>query len=344
MFEDPFYDIMSSEAFSKSQCMTHERRLVELFQSLLECRGYVPDDDSRRVWRRGFKRVVVCLADDYNVCGADHSESPERWFDADTTIITDNHITFSPEYCVLQLPQTYFGMFYYQPDDMPWQPQRRFNFSVNRMDTQRQQILFEMIQQSGGLDLWLDQDFVNFNAWDANGANQTSRDLKNNFARYWQGPRPQCYDQVVDHLPIRNHRLSIEQAHTMAWINVVIETYAGDVTHAFSEKIFRALVTPAPWVVFSARGAVEYLEQLGFDVLGDVISHSYDGLLHENKIPRFIQSAILDHTRVVSMDQQRLRARCIKAATHNRAVLQEMRQNWPGDFAKWLPSIVNRLR
>jgi hypothetical protein len=159
-------------------------------------------------------------------------------------------------------------VFSYVPADQNWIPSRRFNFSVNRLDSQRQLILLELIKQSGGIDQVQQLDHVNFNAR-AQGNERTAEDGRGSFAHCWtqltqlhNTEYAGWFAQTLPHIPVRNHTLTVEQAQTGAYLNLVIETYAGDATIAFSEKIFRALVTPAPWAVFSATHAVSYLKTL----------------------------------------------------------------------------------
>jgi hypothetical protein len=131
---------------------------------------------------------------------------------------------------------------------------------------------------------------------------------------------------------------------------LVIETYAGDVSIAFSEKIFRALVTPAPWAVFSAKHAVGYLKTLGFDVLDDVVDHSYDSLTQSNtmyghgKISSFFKLNIQNYHNIKQLDQNQLTTRCQTAAEHNQRLLAQMQHQWPGDFARWLPEAIAKLQ
>jgi hypothetical protein len=155
---------------------------------------------------------------------------------------------------------------------------------------------------------------------------------------------------LQDIIPIRNHNLTIEQAHVNSWINVVVETYAGDHTIAFSEKIFRALVTPAPWTVYSALGAVNYLKKLGFDTLDDIVDHSYNLVTQDDtingikKIQAFITSNLALYQQLQRQDFNWVKARCYQAATHNRQHLSKLQQQWPLDFATWLSSIVTELK
>jgi hypothetical protein len=354
MFDDTFYKIYLGEIFQQSHCVYHEDAVMRLCSSMLLNMRYQKISD--RIWIRGSQKVILCLVDDFGVNRDDWSLPPDQWFDANTTIITDNYMPFDTNYQILKLPSSYFGGFSYVPADQTWAPTRRFNFSVNRLDSQRQLILLELIKQSGGIDQVQQLDYVNFNARIV-GNEHTAEHAQHNFAQCWtqlnqlhNTEYADWFTQALPCMPIRNHSLTVEQAQVQAHLNLVIETYAGDATVAFSEKIFRALVTPAPWTVFSAKHAVGYLKTLGFDVLEDVVDHSYDNLTQSStmyghgKISEFVKLSIQNCHNIKNSDQTKLAERCQTAATHNQQLLAHLQCQWPGDFAQWLPKMIAKLQ
>ena len=355
MFQHAFYQTQQGEVFEQSQCMQHEHALANFFSSILNNLGYSTADPVRRIWKRNNKKVIVCLADDFNICGADLSKSPSDWFDSNTIVITDNLITCNTRYSVFQIPVCYFGVFGYKPALQHFAPSHRFHFSVNRLDSQRQLILFELIAQSNCLNTVQQQDLVNFNARDAAEPNDTVQDVQRNFTKHWQplcayytGVYDQHWDTVLNSLPLRTHNFTIEQAALAAYLNLVVETYAGNTTITFSEKIFRALVTPAPWAAFAALGAVQHLVELGFDVMSDIVDHSYDQYVQDNwpgnaKIANYISTSIDNYQRIKQLDADVLAARCKQAAEHNQQLLTVMRVQWPASFAHWLPEVIAQL-
>lgn len=354
MFDDPFYQTHSGEIFEKSLCMQHEHVVGNLFFSLLINLGYTTNDPAKRQWNRDNKTVIVCLADDFVVCGGNRSNPPESWYNNNTIVITDNHVKFQPQYKILQLPTSYFGIFNYTPASQEWNPIRRFNFSVNRLDSQRELILVELINQTSNLEEITKQDYINFNCWDPQGSNTTVDDIKFNFSKYWAqlNQLDPVYaplkDQVVNAIPIKNHNLSVEDAHISAWLVPVIETYSGNDNIAFSEKIFRALVTPVPWTVYSATGAVEHLKTLGFDVLDDLIDHGYNNVYQDaphglEKIKAYIKSSIDSYNQLKTGNFEQIKARCLQAAQHNQQLLTSLQLQWPTNFANWLPKTVETI-
>ena len=356
MFDDVFYQTHLGEIFQQSHCMYHEHAMVHLLSSMLMNMGYQKIVNSARAWSRGYQKVIVCLADDFGVNRDDWSLPPEKWFDTDTIIVTDNHMPLATNYQILRLPSSYFGVFNYVPKDQHWKPSKRFNFSVNRLDSQRQLILLELVKQSGGIAQVTQLDHVNFNAR-SQGNEQTAEDARGSFAQCWtqlnqlhDTEYTVWFDQVLPQVPVRNHGFTVEQAQVSAYLNLVIETYAGDASVTFSEKIFRALVTPAPWAVFSAKHAVNYLKTLGFDILDDVVDHAYDSLTQGNsmyghgKISEFIKLNIQNYHNITHLNQNKLAARCQTAAVHNQQLLAQMQRQWPGDFARWLPEAIAKLQ
>jgi hypothetical protein len=351
ILQSPFYQTQKGEIYCSSNYMQHEHAIANLFTNFLTNLGYKQTSNNNRAWQREHKKVIVCLADDFGVCRDQFDRPPAMWFDENTTVFTDNYMPLTTQYQVCQLPTSYFGIFYYTPALQEFNPTARFHFSVNRLDHQRLTIVLEFLKQAGPLENILANDYMNFNAWDSNGLNQTKQDLMRNVDRHWQQlPHlhegyQTCLDQLLPLVPVRNHNLSVEQAHVMSLLNLVIETYAGDASIAFSEKIFRALVTPTPWIVFSAQNAVAYLKTLGFDVMDDMVDHSYDSYAHDkNKIKLYIQSGLQVLQHLKNTELEVVKSRCYRAARHNQQLLAQMQQNWPKDFALWLPGAIKKIQ
>jgi hypothetical protein len=138
--------------------------------------------------------------------------------------------------------------------------------------------------------------------------------------------------------------MNMEQSHVSGWLNVIVETYLGEMNVALSEKIFRALCTPVPWIMMGPRLAVDYLKQLGFDVLDDLVDHDlYDSKSIRSKaqiMPELITATVQD---LKKQDFNALQQRCLDAANNNQAVLLALKQRWPQEFADWLPGVVRSL-
>jgi len=128
---------------------------------------------------------------------------------------------------------------------------------------------------------------------------------------------------------------------------VVAETYSSDTTVALSEKTFRALCLPVPWMLYSGKHTVAYLNSLGFDVMLDVIEHRYDSMI-ENKTAAYgdkMVDFLFEGVEAVERMQAKLpQHRAKQAAATNQQRLIEMKQSWPQDFAQWWPTVVDRIK
>jgi hypothetical protein len=334
--------------------MYRERETIDVLTGILKSKGYDTQDPSQRIWTRQQKKVIVCLADDFVICGAIRNNPPAMWFDNNTTVVTDNYMPHLTNYRILTFPSSYFGVFNYVPELQTFNPTRRFGLSINRMDTQRILALLELVAASGGVTQLLENDWINFNGFDPGFVSQNKEDVKSNFFKYLDeisqhlGDRYSDYvSNVASALPIRNHTFTIEQAHISSYLTLVIETYAGNDTIAFSEKIFRALVTPSPWMLFSARNAVQYLKTLGFDIVDDLIDHSYDSNFQHypglDKFSNFYNLAKENYQKLLSINVSTVATRYRQSATHNQQLLQQFQLRWPEDFKKFLLTLDNTI-
>lgn len=307
-------DVYNGEIYKQSRCLDRENVIKKFVEDILDHCGFVPDGTAGRRWLKQSRLAVVCFVDDFNVSGADYSQPPEKWFDKDSVVITENQVLFSPQYTILKLPTSFYSTFYYTPELTYWQPVRDFHFPMNRGDTQRDTIFAEFQRQRG----LTDRDYVNYNA------------------------------VYTDRQPFRNHQCYIEQAWVQCYLNLVVETYAGDSTITFSEKIFRALQTPAPWMLFACRDSISYLRELGFDVLDDLVNHNYDpvyqtGLNGIDKIKNWFECALSNLDNIKQNSDDFIRQRCSAAADHNRNLLQTWKKQWPEDFLKWFDNTLQVL-
>lgn len=363
-----YHHIYDGEIFKQSNCIWHENSTMDFMRSQLINLGYEAVSDSRKVWKRGEQTVIVCLVDDIVTCRNPPYTFPPLpdMFPKNTIIITDNYVSCPTPYEVIKLPDSFFGIYNYTPAPLEWQPERRFNFSVNRLDSKRLTLFLELITRStkpnteifdGPLMIDTDKDLVNFNCWHWESSNDSVdafRDsFKKEFPRLSNDVKPiykKAYDHMLPMMPFRNHQYSMEEAHTRAWLNVVVETYSGFDTVAISEKLFRALVTPVPWIVYGGRFMISWLRKMGFDLLEDIVDHKYDYIeelcngKYGDKIVDFIQIGNNTVTKMKEMDFVQLQARCKQAAEHNQKLLSNMQQRWPSEFAAWLPGVIEKIK
>jgi hypothetical protein len=204
--------------------------------------------------------------------------------------------------------------------------------------------------------LGTDLDYINFNCWRWGGDNESDTGLTDNFDNQYRELESQyhavydaTYNRLHDTIPYRNHNMSQEQAHVKSWLNIIMETYSSDNTIALSEKIFRALCLPTPWQVYSGRNTVSYLHSLGFDTMQDIVTHKYDMMIENrtaaygDKMVDFLFEATENVQTLQAQDFDTVASRAQQAAQHNQELLAWMRYNWPRDFARWWPTVLEVL-
>ena len=116
-------------------------------------------------------------------------------------------------------------------------------------------------------------------------------------------------------------------------LTFVVETYSHNNVISYSEKIFRALQTPRPWVLFASPNAVTVLRNYGFDVLDDMVNHrEYDSILRQerrvDKILNLIPKIEFNYDR------------CAEAKIKNQKLLEDLAIKWPDK----LRQICNQFR
>lgn len=366
-------DDTTSEIYRSTLCLDRELQTMALVQNLLLIQGYHSVSHSLKVWRRGNRSVVICLGDDFITCAADwrqsldsdtkpsHNQSVCELFDINTLIITDNYPVCATPYRVLRLPTSYWGTYSYQPQQQNWDPQRRWNLNLNRIDTKRLTIFFELMrhsqidhpQQADCQIFDTSQDWANLNCHGTRLIQETARHKQDRFietfAQLSQSQQQKYqlfFDQILFEIPYKNWNQDLETSHLSAWLNLVVETYSNNHAIAFSEKIFRALQTPCPWMLYGGKYSVNHLIALGFDVFTDLINHRSDHMDEQHtsefgdRPVVFMADARAAVEHMQTLDRDWLIQRCHTAAQHNQRLLSSLRDQWIGtDLSDWLCSV-----
>ena len=260
--------------------------------------------------------------------------SPDQYQQGRRVLVTNNWIApaqlDSTRY--EQFPASWYGLYAGATNTQPQKPTKKFNCFINRMDPIRQSWFYQLIRRN-----LFDQGLVSFNM-------DISRHIVQGQCAPTDTPQQVFEQQFHGHLqifhsehekvktmvPYRNFDCDLQTAIMQTEFSIVLETYFDrNEVITFSEKIFRCLKLPRPWVIFAKQNAVSYLRDLGFDVLDDVVDHGYDSI--EFAIER--QVAILDQCEI--MCQRELTAsdvkRCEQAAQHNQQLLDKMSATWHTD-------------
>jgi hypothetical protein len=340
--------IHHGEIWLKSQCWPQERQLAFDIHKCLQQHRYQNINavsNTRSIWQRGDQKIVVSLVDDFWDCATDQSQDTPYLFDRNTTVITDNFLNCPSVYRVYQMPQSFYGIYSYIPDNMNWTPDRDYTFAINRMDYKRMQVLLQLYQNIG-----FDSGYVNFNC-QIGGERVAPVDVRRqafvdeSVLHSASDQERNVFLKLADQMPIKNHTLEHDIVYNRSWVSVVVETYSSDNVISMSEKIFRCLVTPVPWVAYSGRYTVAKLRELGFDVLDDIVDHSYDPLLEaQHKMPKFADSAKKTIAQVKSLPWAQVKSRCQAAAFHNQWLLAKLSRIWQENQPAWLQKLSRDIR
>lgn len=323
----------SNETWQSSQCLEREEAAVGAIVQRLAQSGYQNThivSHTRSIWQRGPHKIVVSLVDDAWDCAVDRAKDTPYLFNSDTQVITDNWINTPTVYTVLRLPDSFYGIYSYVPVDLTWTPSRDYTFAVNRIDFKRMRILLNLSQCLG-----VDGGHVNFNC--VLGRHTDPKSNFQNHLIYADKDELSSLKKLAESMPLKNYDIDHDRTYVSSWLNIAVETYSSDNVIALSEKIFRCLVTPVPWIVFAGRYTIARLRSLGFDVLDDYVDHRYDRLSEaQNKISIFVDVARDTIDALKHQDWLALQARCQAAATFNQQLLAKMSLCWPADFEAWL--------
>lgn len=212
-------------------------------------------------------------------------------------------------------------------------PVKSFNCFINRMDPTRQSWAYQLIRRN-----LFDHGYISFNM-------DISRHLESNQCKSTDTPIDVFEQQFREHyaifaeehevlksiVPYKNFQSNLlSQVAIDSKFSIVLETYHHDNRFiTFSEKIFRCLKLPRPWVLHAQQGAVAYLRTMGFDTLDDIVDHSYDHI--EFTIDR--QVAILDQCeKLMLIDLDKYSNRLSEAASHNCELLNAFYSTWHKDI------------
>ena len=339
--------IHRGEIWLKSQCIAQEEHLVGDIYTCLKKHNYQNINaisHTRSIWQRKDQKIVVSLVDDLWDCALYRSQDTPYLFDRDTTVITDNFLNCPTAYRIYKVPQSFYGIYSYTPDNLDWTPDRDYTFAVNRLDFKRMRVLSELHQCLG-----FDCGYVNFNCR-AGKHTTTIEQYRQAFAD--QATEHSATDQekntmlqLAQHMPIKNYTLAHDQIYNHSWLNIIVETYSSDNVISTSEKIFRCLVTPVPWVAYAGRYTIAKLRELGFDVMDDIVDHSYDQLLEaQHKMSNFIGCAQKTIAQVKNLPWTQVKSRCQQAAFRNQRLLTELARVWQENQSVWLQQLSRDIR
>jgi hypothetical protein len=247
------------------------------------------------------------------------------------------------KYQVKQLPDSCWGGLYSTEleFDPGLEPTHAFNCFINRMDATRQSWLYQLVRRN-----IFTEGLVSFNM-------DVSR--HHSLGQYSKTTMPieifndqfekHCkvfqleHDYIKSKVPFKNFDDSnLNNAVMKTKFSIVLETYFHDNRYVtYSEKIFRCLKLPRPWILFAMKGAVAHLRDMGFDVLDDIVDHGYDNI--DFAIER--QSVLLDLAQQLGKIEYTpaLYTRLQQAAEFNQNLLVRFNKSFKSDCTTFFENL-----
>lgn len=227
----------------------------------------------------------------------------------------------------------YFCNFQYQNQ----KPKKLFNCFIRRGCSTRQSWFFWLIRKNlvdqGNLTFWFqNRDFSINNLSEQQYFEYCYKNNESVFAEEYN------FFHKNYTLPFKNFTSDIETAIIDSQKTLTIETYfSSENLSIFSEKTWRTIQLPRPFLLFSTPNNVKLLREWGFEVYDDYIDHSYDQehdwIKRQSLILEQLDKPIEYTDSVLEDFEQR--------AVHNRNLLKNYKQQWPDYFSKFLDQLKN---
>jgi hypothetical protein len=254
--------------------------------------------------------------------------TPVAWTDPNATIVTDNHPLRPVEGKVISLLPELWHIWRFDPVYQDCTSQG-YNCFMNRVRGDRNEVFYELIRR----DI-LHKGAVSYNITQAELSKQ-----------YYSAEQWLTYEEehsvAQDIVPYNVVDVfgSLEQVIMATNISLILETFMCEDHVVFSEKLFRALQLPRPWMLFCSPQSIKLLKSYGFDVLNDYVDHGYDEQFHkETRMHMLLDQLETFAKRVYTRrDYERFE----QAATHNQQLLAQFAMDWPQKFDAVKKEIVN---
>jgi len=270
---------------------------------------------------------------------------PDQYQQNQTILVTNNWIDPS---CLIstkfeKFPDSWYSIYSGEISIESLSPSYKFNCFINRMDPIRQSWLYQLIRRGV-----FDQGLISFNMDISRHKTQgqclatdtPQMVFEQQFHQYLSIFQSE-HQYINSQVPYRNFEVTLNQAIMQSKFSVVLETYFDkNNIITFSEKIFRCLKLPRPWLLFAMKNSVQYLRNLGFDVLDDLVDHSYDTV--DFSITRQVE--ILNQIEIMCKANwsTTIAARCEKAALHNQQLLFKLSSGFHSDIESTFNKAISK--
>lgn len=267
--------------------------------------------------------------------------NPEVWqWNSNDIIITDNVSLTSVTCQQIYVVPEFWHIFYNDPKYINRAPTSGYNCFMNRISGDRSQIFYELIRRN-----ILISGLVSFNCWrPGDGRYETMHNYtQDNYN--WQYNQAEMFDYAVEHQQGRslipycsiNEDQGLVQCIIDSNISLISETYTSDSHIVFSEKLFRAIQLPRPWLLYCSPGSIALLKSHGFDVLDDIVDIDYDEIVeHQQRLLSIMDQLETFVDRNYTAEEYK---RFDQAAKHNQQLLLKFATQWPEKFNNVLETI-----
>ena len=241
-----------------------------------------------------------------------------------TSIVITDNIPLQPAAGkLISVVPEFWHIWYFDPVYMDREPTWGYNCFMNRARGDRSTTYYELIKRN-----ILSKGLVSFNLNDTEYQQQF---IQAELFRYNQ-------EHTQASVPYNNLTGTLEQCIIDSNVSLVLETYISDSHAVFSEKIFRCLQIPRPWLLYCSPGSVGFLRDHGFDVLDDCVDHSYDQIKdHGVRLNALLNQL---ETFINRRYNEKDYARFKQAVEHNQFLLKQFEQQWPDK----LNSIFDKIK
>ena len=247
--------------------------------------------------------------------------------DPDTIFVTDSHALHTVVGPVISVLPEFWHIWHFEPDYTDRVPVKAFNCFMNRCRGDRSQVFYELCKRN-----ILHEGFVSYNcSRQALEDQYQAAEMQSNYR-----DQHQRAIELIPYNTVESHG-TLEQCIIDSNVSLILETYVSDSHIVFSEKLFRCLQMPRPWLLYCSPGSLQLLESYGFDILSDLVDTHYDTVQdHGARLQH-----ILDHLETFidcqfsAVELNRLH----QAALHNKQRLMDLGMQWPKKFSQILHGI-----
>ena len=272
----------------------------------------------------------------------DMSAPQDLYQQTQQVLITDYWLRDKSKFCgpVFEIPRSVYGIYYMPNRKWHRNIHKDFNCFINE-NTLIRQLWFYSLHEK---DL-LDRGHVSFSG-QSRSSDLSSLELFDLFHSQGCTQYDAAYQDLRTKIPFKNFVETDNLCDLMmsTKFSLVLESwwFRTDAL-SYTEKTFRMLQTPRPWLLFHATGSIAALKSLGFYVYDDIVDISYDSLdTASDYVPR--QREILAQAqRLINLNiTESMLDHWEKKTLANCEILKEYNATWKKDFEHVLSQAYDR--